>query len=421
MNKIYKVIWSKVRNCYVAVSEIAKRNGKSCTSVNCGAKANRGHAGVALAIALSLSMAGGGVAWAEDVTEQSKTIYSTDTAAATTSYILNRTGSTVDSAAGTGVTFTVENGGKVYLVTSYKSGNIIKIKEGGEVTTALRGGINNNSITVEGTAKNVAGGYIRQDTTFSGLGIMGNDVTNNTVTVKGNAVITGNELIGGNSYSGNVTKNTIVINGGTVNVTNVYGGYSSSGNAGGVDIVNGNTVTKQGNTVTISGGTVSGNVYGGYVGYVGSGSSSAQNNKVSISGTSTIGSSDKSSTIYGGRAVKNATNNTVNINLTTNGKIRGNVYGGWVNNNSPVAKDNSVTVDAGEISGDVYGGFALIGGSVEGNSVSMKGTVGGNIYGGIIRNANSDASLNKNVENNHVTITNGTGGRRSAWHSRAAS
>ena len=28
MNKIYKVIWSKVRNCYVAVSEIAKRNGK---------------------------------------------------------------------------------------------------------------------------------------------------------------------------------------------------------------------------------------------------------------------------------------------------------------------------------------------------------------------------------------------------------
>ena len=55
MNKIYKVIWSKVRNCYVAVSEIAKRNGKGCTSVNCGAKANRGHAGVALAIVLSLS------------------------------------------------------------------------------------------------------------------------------------------------------------------------------------------------------------------------------------------------------------------------------------------------------------------------------------------------------------------------------
>ena len=29
MNRIYKVIWSKVRNCYVAVSEMAKGNGKS--------------------------------------------------------------------------------------------------------------------------------------------------------------------------------------------------------------------------------------------------------------------------------------------------------------------------------------------------------------------------------------------------------
>ena len=48
MNKIYKVIWSKVRNCYMAVSEIAKRNGKSCTSVHCGAKADRGRTGLAL-------------------------------------------------------------------------------------------------------------------------------------------------------------------------------------------------------------------------------------------------------------------------------------------------------------------------------------------------------------------------------------
>ena len=29
MNRIYKVIWSKVKNCYVVVSEIAKRNSKS--------------------------------------------------------------------------------------------------------------------------------------------------------------------------------------------------------------------------------------------------------------------------------------------------------------------------------------------------------------------------------------------------------
>ena len=34
MNKVYKVIWSKVRNCYVVVSELAKRNGKCSSSLN---------------------------------------------------------------------------------------------------------------------------------------------------------------------------------------------------------------------------------------------------------------------------------------------------------------------------------------------------------------------------------------------------
>ena len=29
MNKIYKVIWSKARNCYVVASELAKRHTKS--------------------------------------------------------------------------------------------------------------------------------------------------------------------------------------------------------------------------------------------------------------------------------------------------------------------------------------------------------------------------------------------------------
>lgn len=29
MNQVYKVIWSKVRGCYVVVSEIARSNGKA--------------------------------------------------------------------------------------------------------------------------------------------------------------------------------------------------------------------------------------------------------------------------------------------------------------------------------------------------------------------------------------------------------
>ncbi|MBQ6429454.1 MAG: ESPR domain-containing protein, partial [Acidaminococcaceae bacterium] len=30
MNKIYKVVWSKAKHCYVVTSELAKRNGKGC-------------------------------------------------------------------------------------------------------------------------------------------------------------------------------------------------------------------------------------------------------------------------------------------------------------------------------------------------------------------------------------------------------
>ena len=34
MNKIFKVIWCKTKNCYVVVSEVAKRNGKCSSSLN---------------------------------------------------------------------------------------------------------------------------------------------------------------------------------------------------------------------------------------------------------------------------------------------------------------------------------------------------------------------------------------------------
>ena len=33
MNKIYKVIWSKARQCYVVASELARRSGKKSAAV----------------------------------------------------------------------------------------------------------------------------------------------------------------------------------------------------------------------------------------------------------------------------------------------------------------------------------------------------------------------------------------------------
>ena len=52
MNKIYKVVWSKAKHCYVVVSELAKRNGKGC-----GARSLR-MAAVSMGVAAALLCTG---------------------------------------------------------------------------------------------------------------------------------------------------------------------------------------------------------------------------------------------------------------------------------------------------------------------------------------------------------------------------
>ena len=56
MNKIYKVVWSKAKHCYVVTSELANRQTKGC-----GARSLR-MATVSLGVAAALLYTGGG-AW----------------------------------------------------------------------------------------------------------------------------------------------------------------------------------------------------------------------------------------------------------------------------------------------------------------------------------------------------------------------
>ena len=60
MNKVYKVIWSKARNCYMVVSELAKRNGKntSATTTDKRRKLTAGIAMAAMALTLNLGTVG---------------------------------------------------------------------------------------------------------------------------------------------------------------------------------------------------------------------------------------------------------------------------------------------------------------------------------------------------------------------------
>ena len=57
MNKIYKVIYSKVRQCYVVVSEIARSHGKGAKSEH-AVKGNSYSRQLAVAVALAISCGG---------------------------------------------------------------------------------------------------------------------------------------------------------------------------------------------------------------------------------------------------------------------------------------------------------------------------------------------------------------------------
>ena len=65
MNKIYKVIWNRVRHCYVVVSEIAKNHGKEHSTNLCVSKRL-----VALTLAIGLSLSSYAFVAAEDTTNQ---------------------------------------------------------------------------------------------------------------------------------------------------------------------------------------------------------------------------------------------------------------------------------------------------------------------------------------------------------------
>ncbi len=353
MNKIYKVIWSKVRNCYVAVSEIAKRNGKSCTSVNCGAKANRRSVGVALAIALSLSMAGGGVAWAEDVFDNTYNIDNPYNSSTKSKEIVI----TADN-----VTFVLGSIGKIKTISSEKDGNSIIIQSGGEVVgnqggnnapiNGFKAGVNNNTVTIYGTVSNshVHGGY-------SGTGT----VTGNTVNIEGGTV--NRTVLGGESSSGNVENNTVNIrNDGTVNQAS-YGGKTVSGIARNnhLYIYGSNTVVSQG----VAGGFIEG------------GDGSAIGNTV---------------TIYNG---------AVYSGFVVGGFIR--VQGVQTGD----VKDNIVTIEGGTVS-TVIGGYienyAGSTGSATGNKVIIRGVQVSDVTGGSVNKGTGNA-INNTIELNGATVT----------------
>ena len=449
MNKIYKVVWSKVKHCYVVTSELAKRQTKGC-----GARSLR-MATVSLGVAASLLCSGAvlpvfgeSVAEAGSVGVANKLIMGDGLEWNGSTTAVTITADTIDTInnninadprkhAYGNITYTY--GSEKFNAIAERDVVSPKVVDGQliechdapitviqQYPSAMDGydtnkDVSGYSITVNNTSDkklySVYGGYSKDGNvdgntvtinngtvtdSVSGGYSDGGKVSNNTVNLNGGTVGNGYETAyGGRSEgtagnAGNAEYNHVNINGGTAK-GNVYGGHSHSSNSPSGDVI--------GNTVTIAKGKVTGYgsqwIYGGYTwGKDGEGenaSGKAEDNTVTIKG-GTLSHDTSAAEVSGG--VSNggdAIHNIVNVENTFTDTLES-VTGGEAGENGTATK-NEVTVSGGTVNSDVIGGQAA--GAVKENKVTVnKITVKGDVVGGFTETGA--------MENNEVTINGGT-------------
>lgn len=299
-----------------------------------------------LALAVSLWIAGGGFASAQDtvVTENyDGNIYGNHPA--------NGSWSSSDDSNTSGNTVTIE-----------VSATVAKTDENAEVcgASAVSTNLSENSVTVRGTVKgDVCGACLQAQNEY---------VENNTVIIESGGEVTGDVYGGkkGGAVGGYVSYNMVKMTGGKVGWS-VYGG-SANGNAEGNEV----HVTAGSQVKQVTGG----NVYGGSNNYF------ARKNKVYIT------DSQVNASVMGGSASSNfghaATGNEVFIK---NSQIGGDVLGGISRNVN--ATGNKVSLSGATIGGAVYGGKVTHPESgvncdaVTGNILTLAGA---NTVGGAVQN-----------------------------------
>lgn len=405
MNRIYKVVWSKVKHCYVVTSELAKRNGKGCgvrslrmAAVSMGiAAALIGVIGSSVAEAGGFVPTGGGtgvvtVSDASDpigsatprmvlipgttvMTSSMKVRGTVVSPSLPTIKTLNITGgtgtndflgfySTTEDVAG----HTVNLSGSATIGSLYGgyvdgafSANNNNLNISGDATTVSAafggrsndGAVNGNTVTISGGAPTVTG------IVCGGLS-MNSNATENRVVIKGGNF--GSIVIGGHTTTGKkATDNKVTIEGGTI-TGNIYGGLSQNGTAGAANnntvTISGGTINKQvfggnsaagdanNNTITVSGGTIKDDIMGGY-----STDHKADDNTVTISGSPEISSSAQ---IWGGNARTSASNNTVNILSPITVSL---IQGGYVANADGQITGNTLNIAAKGVTTGAVKGF----------------------------------------------------------------
>ena len=234
MNKIYKVVWSKAKHCYVVTSELAKRQTKGC-----GARSLR-MATVSLGVAAALLYTGG-----------AHGLISPSVAEAAFAPV-----SGGGSPSPYTITGTVEKGGVTKIFTEKDFYHEGSPQNYGYANSVFLGDVDPLPTTESGYTTVVTAATDWR--MFVNVGLPEGTVSNNTITVKGDSTkiyqsVTGGYVFGkGENSTGTVIKNTVNIEGGQI-------GDAYGGDMGGYYAVTGDATE---NVVNISAGTVK-NVSGG--------------------------------------------------------------------------------------------------------------------------------------------------------------
>lgn len=377
MNRMYKVVWSLVRNSYVCVSEIAKNR-------TAGGRRTR-KAGRVLALGIAAALLMGTVpAWANDVapyTMDDQMIHSGNTMTIDdTKAVIGNTDSSLtmrqitkegswDNILGGG-SFDQESGNNHVTVT----GTEVSTIDGGQAETVQK----NTILLDNSTAQEVAGGF-------------GGSVSSNTVTLQNKS--TAGLVYGGQAdMKGNAEENTVTLD--DASGTQVFGGYANGGDA-------------SSNTVELKNGSTAGTVYGG-IAYDASTGSADKN-------TVTLTDSTATSDVYGGfvQGTGTASENKVTIENSTVERANM-VVAGFTNEAGGDIRDNTLTLSGNTSVNAQFtiAGFHYAGGYgnpvsyvVSGNKLIMNGESGDTLKLSAL-NAGGFA-LYGNAENNELTVSGG--------------
>ena len=258
MNRIYKVVWSKAKNCYVVASELAKRHTKGSGTRSLT------RAAVTLGVIAGLTVGMTGSAWAAVSSDTVDSTGTSETGGAVTASssatfiqgsaddaeaINNIVGGFTRSSGTTTVndsTFKVGNttigvtAGNASIDTNTITAQHIEVVSGGELTA--------NGVITAGQGINIGGAVTDYkitatgDATFNNLTVKGNETVSGTLGVTGKITGTSEEL------SGNITAGSATITGNeTVGGTLTVTGKTEMN--GGATVADGLTVSSGGLTV----------------------------------------------------------------------------------------------------------------------------------------------------------------------------